>query len=89
MELTSTLGILHINLCLQRLKAAIHYGVGKICQESEAESEVQFTKQFTAVLAEAAFKQCEKMATDLELFARLVFMQYLSIHHYYYMYHFG
>ena len=52
------------------MKAAIHYGVGQICEETAAEDGVTFQRQFVAVLAEATFKFASTMATDLELFAK-------------------
>lgn len=57
-------------MLLQRLKAAVHYTVGRICDESAAEQEVEFDRQFVAVLAEATFKQSQTIARDLELFAK-------------------
>ncbi|XP_077996218.1 centromere protein S-like [Glandiceps talaboti] len=54
----------------QRLKAAIHYSVGQICEESAEENDVVFSRQFIATLAEATFRQCGILATDLELFAK-------------------
>ncbi|XP_071943907.1 centromere protein S-like [Antedon mediterranea] len=54
----------------QRLKAAVHFTVGQICEETSREIEVTFSKQVIAALAEATFRQCEIAAVDLELFAR-------------------
>ncbi|XP_070572313.1 centromere protein S-like [Ptychodera flava] len=54
----------------QRLKAAIHYTVGQICEQLAKDEDVVFTRQFIATLAEATYKQCGILATDLELFAK-------------------
>lgn len=53
----------------QRLKAAIHYSVGSICSELAKEHGVQISRQFIATVAEATFKQTQRYATDLEIFA--------------------
>ncbi|XP_017599450.1 PREDICTED: centromere protein S, partial [Corvus brachyrhynchos] len=55
---------------LQRLKAAVHYTVGCLCQEVEEDKDVQFSKQSIAAIAEITFGQCEIFAKDLEMFAR-------------------
>lgn len=54
----------------QRLKAALHYTVGRICEKAGEESGLQFSRRFIAALTETTFKQCESFATDLELFAK-------------------
>ncbi|KAI0213723.1 Centromere protein S [Lamellibrachia satsuma] len=54
----------------QRLKAAVHYTVGKICEEMSSDLDVVYDRKFIAVLTEATFKYCQTMATDLELFAK-------------------
>ncbi|XP_033126677.1 centromere protein S-like [Anneissia japonica] len=54
----------------QRLKAAIHFSVGQICEEVSQDTDVTFTKQVIAAFAEATFRQCETVAVDLELFAK-------------------
>uniref|UniRef100_A0A8B9MRM5 Centromere protein S n=1 Tax=Accipiter nisus TaxID=211598 RepID=A0A8B9MRM5_9AVES len=54
----------------QRLKAAVHYTVGCLCQEVAENKEVQFSKQTIAAIAEITFRQCENFAKDLEMFAR-------------------
>ena len=51
----------------QRLKAALHYGVGHVCSEVEG---MTFSRELVATITETAFKQCELLATDLELFAK-------------------
>ncbi|XP_010626402.1 centromere protein S [Fukomys damarensis] len=54
----------------QRLKAAVHYTVGRLCQEVAEDKEVQFSKQTIAAISEMTFRQCENFARDLEMFAR-------------------
>ncbi|XP_072773328.1 centromere protein S isoform X1 [Taeniopygia guttata] len=54
----------------QRLKAAVHYTVGCLCQEVEEDKDVQFSKQTIAAISEITFRQCEIFAKDLEMFAR-------------------
>ncbi|XP_041498959.1 centromere protein S-like [Microtus oregoni] len=54
----------------QRLKAAVHYTVGSLCNEVALDKQVQFNKQTVAALAEVTFRQCENFAKDLEMFAR-------------------
>ncbi|XP_040182288.1 centromere protein S [Rana temporaria] len=55
---------------MQRLKAAVHYTVGGLCQDVAEDQEVQYSKQAIAAISEIAFRQCETFAKDLELFAR-------------------
>ncbi|XP_016332252.1 centromere protein S-like [Sinocyclocheilus anshuiensis] len=54
----------------QRLKAAVHYTVGRLCQHIAADCEKQITKQTIAAIAETASRQCDIFAKDLEAFAR-------------------
>ncbi|XP_075046356.1 centromere protein S isoform X2 [Mixophyes fleayi] len=54
----------------QRLKAAVHYTVGGLCQEVADDKEVTFSQQAIAAISEITFRQCESFAKDLELFAR-------------------
>ncbi|XP_078413917.1 centromere protein S isoform X1 [Cetorhinus maximus] len=54
----------------QRLRAAVHYTVGRLCQEVGEDKDVEFSKQTIAAIAETTFRQCENFATDLELFAK-------------------
>lgn len=42
----------------QRLKAALHYTVGRICEKTGDETGVQFSRRFIAALTETTFKQC-------------------------------
>uniref|UniRef100_A0A9L0QZG1 Centromere protein S n=3 Tax=Equus TaxID=9789 RepID=A0A9L0QZG1_HORSE len=54
----------------QRLKAAVHYTVGCLCEEVALDKETQFSKQAIAAISEVTFRQCENFAKDLEMFAR-------------------
>ncbi|XP_008567035.1 PREDICTED: centromere protein S isoform X1 [Galeopterus variegatus] len=54
----------------QRLKAAVHYTVGCLCEEVASDKEIQFSKQTIAAISEMTFRQCENFAKDLEMFAR-------------------
>ncbi|XP_023601806.1 centromere protein S [Myotis lucifugus] len=57
---------------LQRLKAAVHYTVGCLCEEVASDKEVQLSRQTIAAISEVTFRQCESFAKDLEMFARLL-----------------
>ncbi|KAF4795543.1 Centromere protein S [Turdus rufiventris] len=54
----------------QRLKAAVHYTVGCLCEEVAEDKDVQFSKQSIAAISDITFRQCEIFAKDLEMFAR-------------------
>ncbi|XP_006642151.1 centromere protein S [Lepisosteus oculatus] len=54
----------------QRLRAAVHYTVGLLCREVGEQSDVQFSRQSIAALAETTFRQGDTFAKDLEAFAR-------------------
>ncbi|XP_059547306.1 centromere protein S isoform X2 [Myotis daubentonii] len=54
----------------QRLKAAVHYTVGCLCEEVASDKEVQLSRQTIAAISEVTFRQCESFAKDLEMFAR-------------------
>ncbi|XP_067826477.1 centromere protein S [Heptranchias perlo] len=54
----------------QRLRAAVHYTVGCLCQETGEDKQIEFSKQTIAAIAETTFRQCENFAKDLELFAK-------------------
>ncbi|XP_053547463.1 centromere protein S [Bombina bombina] len=54
----------------QRLKAAVHYTVGCLCQEVADDKNIQFSKQAVAAISEITFRQSEIFAKDLEMFAR-------------------
>ncbi|XP_062449669.1 centromere protein S [Rhea pennata] len=57
-------------LLVQRLKAAVHYTVGCLCQDVAEDKDVRFSKQSVAAISEITFRQCENFAKDLEMFAR-------------------
>ncbi|KAM6108871.1 centromere protein S [Pterocles gutturalis] len=57
-------------LLTQRLRAAVHYTAGGLCQEVAEDKGVEFSKQAVAAIAEITFRQCESFAKDLEMFAR-------------------
>ncbi|XP_017263897.1 centromere protein S [Kryptolebias marmoratus] len=54
----------------QRLKAAVHYTVGRLCQKVGEKQRREFSRQVVAAIAETTFRQCEIFAKDLEAFAR-------------------
>ncbi|XP_071351721.1 centromere protein S [Trachinotus anak] len=55
---------------LQRLKAAIHFTVGRLCQKIGEDHQRAFSRQAIAAIAETTFRQCDIFAKDLEAFAR-------------------
>ncbi|XP_022602472.1 centromere protein S-like [Seriola lalandi dorsalis] len=55
---------------LQRLKAAVHYTVGRLCQKTGEDHRREFSRQVVAAIAETTFRQCDIFAKDLEAFAR-------------------
>uniref|UniRef100_UPI0037E9744B centromere protein S n=1 Tax=Semicossyphus pulcher TaxID=241346 RepID=UPI0037E9744B len=54
----------------QRLKAAVHFTVGRLCQQTGEDHHREFSRQVIAAIAETAFRQCDIFAKDLEAFAR-------------------
>ncbi|XP_061583311.1 centromere protein S [Cololabis saira] len=54
----------------QRLKAAVHLTVGRLCGKVGAEHRREFSRQVVAAITETAFRQCDIFAKDLEAFAR-------------------
>ncbi|KAM6947337.1 centromere protein S [Lycodopsis pacificus] len=54
----------------QRLKAAVHYAVGRMCQRMSEDHRRDFSRQVVAAIAETTFRQCDIFAKDLEAFAR-------------------
>ena len=58
-------------LIIQRLKAALHYSVGKVCEDVQNECNgYTISKDVMAAITELAMHQCEMLSTDLELFAK-------------------
>uniref|UniRef100_A0A3P9N9Q4 Centromere protein S n=1 Tax=Poecilia reticulata TaxID=8081 RepID=A0A3P9N9Q4_POERE len=53
-----------------RLKAAVHYTVGRLCQKIGEEHRREFSRQTIAAIAETTFRECDIFAKDLEAFAR-------------------
>ncbi|KAJ3308831.1 hypothetical protein HDU76_003799 [Blyttiomyces sp. JEL0837] len=53
-----------------RIKAAVHYTVGKICEEYEKEHNAKCTPQFIHSLASIVHHQAETMVLDLAAFAK-------------------
>ncbi|XP_051895255.1 centromere protein S [Pristis pectinata] len=54
----------------QRLRAAVHYTVGCLCEEIGEDKQIEFNKQTIAAISETTFRQCENFAKDLERFAK-------------------
>ncbi|KAL4622576.1 centromere protein S-like [Arapaima gigas] len=54
----------------QRLKAALHFTVGRLCEDIAGSSRKKFSKELVAAIAETTFRQCDIFAKDLEAFAR-------------------
>ncbi|XP_058487957.1 centromere protein S [Solea solea] len=55
---------------LQRLKAAVHFTVGRLCQKLGEDHGRGFSRQVIAAIAETTFRQCDVFAKDLEAFSR-------------------
>jgi centromere protein S len=55
---------------LQKLKVAVHYTVGKLCEFREQQGPMKLSAYFIAALADLAYKQAEAVAGDLEFFAK-------------------
>uniref|UniRef100_A0A667X1P7 Centromere protein S n=1 Tax=Myripristis murdjan TaxID=586833 RepID=A0A667X1P7_9TELE len=54
----------------QRLKAAVHFTVGRMCHSLGEDHRRTFSRQVIAAIAETTFRQCDIFAKDLEAFAR-------------------
>ncbi|XP_042242725.1 centromere protein S-like [Homarus americanus] len=54
---------------LQTLKAAIHFTVGRICEEVGAELGLTYHRKVIATLSEITCSQLEHYATDVEAFS--------------------
>ena len=52
------------------MKAAIHYAVGRICEDVSMDTDVNISKDVMAAITEMTTRQCTTFATDLELFAK-------------------
>uniref|UniRef100_UPI00358E1CF7 centromere protein S-like isoform X4 n=1 Tax=Myxine glutinosa TaxID=7769 RepID=UPI00358E1CF7 len=53
-----------------RLRAAMHFTVGKLCEKVANDEHVSFSKQAVAAIAETTFRQCELFTRDVEMFAK-------------------
>uniref|UniRef100_A0AAY5KL16 Centromere protein S n=1 Tax=Esox lucius TaxID=8010 RepID=A0AAY5KL16_ESOLU len=56
---------------LQRLKAAVHHTVGRLCQSLGENHQMEFSRQVIAAISETTFRQCDVFAKDLEAFASM------------------
>ncbi|XP_018581447.1 centromere protein S [Scleropages formosus] len=54
----------------QRLKAALHFTVGRLCEDIGGDGGKRFNKEVLAAIAETTYRQCDIFAKDLEAFAR-------------------
>uniref|UniRef100_A0A8C9VXA5 Centromere protein S n=1 Tax=Scleropages formosus TaxID=113540 RepID=A0A8C9VXA5_SCLFO len=55
---------------VQRLKAALHFTVGRLCEDIGGDGGKRFNKEVLAAIAETTYRQCDIFAKDLEAFAR-------------------
>ena len=53
-----------------RVKAAIHFAIGKKCEEASAENDMNYSKAFISLLTEVVTESAELFAQDLESFAK-------------------
>eukprot|EP00049_Salpingoeca_infusionum_P012367 m.226185 g.226185 ORF g.226185 m.226185 type:complete len:155 (+) comp15164_c0_seq10:369-833(+) len=53
-----------------RMKAAVHFAVGKILTRTQNDEQVRFSKATIATVTELLMNQVESMAQDLEAFAQ-------------------
>ncbi|CAI5687472.1 unnamed protein product [Oreochromis niloticus] len=51
----------------QRLKAAVHYTVGRLCQKIGEDHRRQFSRQAIAAIAETTFRQCGRCSTNEDI----------------------
>nr|XP_002129069.1 centromere protein S-like isoform X2 [Ciona intestinalis] len=54
----------------EKFTQVIHYTTGKICKKIEKETEIIFSKESIAMIADLASRQSVLFAHDLELFAK-------------------
>jgi len=64
---------------VQRLKAAMHYTVGRICEQCEQETNVKYSKEAIAAISETTFRYTQTIARDLELFAKYAFCNQFTL----------
>lgn len=55
---------------LQRLKASLHFTVGKMCEEQEARTHISFDKHVMATINEIVWQKIKLVTQDLEAFAK-------------------
>ena len=53
-----------------RIKSALYYAIGKMCEQQLNEKKMTFTKGYLASLNQVVFSQGELIARDLESFCR-------------------
>uniref|UniRef100_A0A3P9I8X3 Centromere protein S n=1 Tax=Oryzias latipes TaxID=8090 RepID=A0A3P9I8X3_ORYLA len=63
----------------ERLKAAVHFTTGRICQKMGEDHRKEFSRQTVAAIAETAFRQCDIFAKDLEAFARYFYFEVFPV----------
>ena len=54
----------------QRLKAALHYSIGKIYEEVASDNDMKVSREMMAAVTEMVYEQCRLVSKDLELFAK-------------------
>ena len=57
-------------IIVQKLKTALHYTVGKMCEEQEVDSNIHFDKEMIGTLNEIVWRQIKIFGQDLEAFAK-------------------
>ena len=53
-----------------RIKSALYYSIGRMCEMESEKNNVSFSKEYLASLTELVFSQGELIANDLEAFCR-------------------
>lgn len=54
----------------QRLKAALHYSIGKTYEEVASDHGMKVNREMMAAVTEMVYEQCRLVSHDLELFAK-------------------
>ena len=62
--------LLNKRLLLQRLKAALHFTIGKLGEQLGVDLDVQFSRSVVAAVTELASDRLKVIAEDLEAFSR-------------------
>ncbi|KZS14095.1 centromere protein S isoform X1 [Daphnia magna] len=55
---------------VQRLKASLHFTMGKMCEEQETKTQISFDKNVIATITEILWQKIKLIAEDLEAFAK-------------------